>query len=160
MDWIAFSLLLLACFAAGATGVIFKPGDWYLSLEKPGFTPPNWAFPVVWTSLYIMMALAGGRAVSAGGPLLGLGMALWAVQIAFNTLWTPVFFGAHRIRLGMAIIILLWLLVAADMVVMWRIDRLAGMLLVPYLAWVTVAAALNAGIWRLNPTALKRPATP
>lgn len=94
-------------------------------------------------------------AAFAGGPLLGLAMALWALQIALNTLWTPVFFGAHRIRLGMAIISIMWVVIAVLMGVLWQIDWLAGMLFLPYLAWVSVAAALNGSIWRHNPEALK-----
>ncbi|MCT4577187.1 TspO/MBR family protein [Donghicola sp.] len=155
MDWTIFIILLAASGAAAASGVLFKPGAWYVSLQKPSFTPPNWAFPVVWTTLYVLMALAGARAAFAGGPLLGMAMALWALQIALNTLWTPVFFGAHRIRLGMVIISIMWITIAILMGVLWQIDWLAGMLFVPYLAWVTVAAALNGSIWRNNPDALR-----
>ncbi|MEL7081685.1 MAG: TspO/MBR family protein, partial [Pseudomonadota bacterium] len=82
-----------------------------------------------------------------------LAMALWALQIAFNGLWTPVFFGLQNIRLGMAVIAILWLSVAACMVALWRLDTIAGLFFVPYLAWVTTAAALNWGVWRLNPEA-------
>lgn len=143
-----FFIFLLACMAAGATGVIFKPGPWYQRLVKPGFTPPNWAFPVVWTTLYILIAIAGARLAVLPGN--GMAMALWAAQITLNTLWTPVFFGAHRMAFGMAIIAALWLVVAALMVAAFRLDLWAGLIMVPYLAWLTVAAALNWRIWQDN----------
>lgn len=146
-----FLTFLLACAAAATTGMIFQPGAWYDGLRKPGFTPPSWAFPVVWTLLYILIAWVGARlAVRPGtGPLL----ALWAAQIALNTLWTPVFFGAHRMGLGMAVIVILWLVVAVMMVMAFRLDTWTGLMLLPYLAWLSVASALNFSIWRMNPSA-------
>ena len=83
-------------------------------------------------------------------PGSGMALALWALQIALNTLWTPVFFGAHRLRAAMGIILLLWLSVAAAMVSFWELDLVAGLLMVPYLAWLCVATALNYRIWRDN----------
>ena len=148
MTFLLFLIFLAACASAAATGVLFPPGDWYRSLAKPGWVPPNRAFPVVWTSLYILMAWAAARvAVAEGG---GLALAFWALQIALNTLWTPVFFGLRRMRSGLVIIVLLWLAVAATLVASWQVDWIAGLLLAPYLAWVSVAAALNFFILRLN----------
>lgn len=146
-----FLIFLVACGAAAATGVIFQPGSWYDGLRKPGFTPPRWVFPVAWTTLYLLIAWSGARL--AGLPGAGAAMALWAAQIALNTLWTPVFFGAHRLGMGMAVIALLWLVVAALTVLAFRLDRLAGALLLPYLAWLSLAAALNFRVWRDNPGA-------
>lgn len=146
-----FLIFLLACGAAATTGILFQPGAWYEGLRKPGFTPPNWAFPVAWTTLYVLMAWAGARL--AGLPGSGMALALWGAQIALNTLWTPVFFGARRMAAGMAIIAILWLVVAALMVEAFRLDLWAGMMILPYLAWLCVAAALNFRIWRLNPGA-------
>lgn len=144
-----FLILLLACAAAAATGILFAPGPWYEGLRKPGFTPPNWVFPVAWTTLYVLIAWAGARLSALPGA--GLVMALWAAQIALNTLWTPVFFGAHRMGLGLAVIAVLWLVVACLMVAAFRLDIWAGVMLLPYLVWLTLAAALNLQIWRLNP---------
>lgn len=146
-----FLILLLACAAAAATGVIFQPGAWYDGLRKPGFTPPRWAFPVAWTALYILIAWAGARLAHLPGA--GTVMALWGAQIALNTLWTPVFFGAHRMVMGLVVIVLLWLVVAWLMIAAFRLDLIAGLLLLPYLAWLGVATALNFSIWRLNPDA-------
>jgi tryptophan-rich sensory protein len=153
MFWILFALFLLACFGAGATGALFQPGAWYRGLSKPDWTPPDWVFPVAWTMLYICIATAGARAAMA--PENGVAMALWAVQIAFNTLWTPVFFGLHRIRAGMLVLTLLWLSVAAGMVSLLQVDLIAGLLFAPYLVWVTIAGALNLSVWRLNPDAAR-----
>jgi tryptophan-rich sensory protein len=109
-----FFIFLLACAAAASTGMFFKPGAWYESLVKPSFTPPNWLFPVAWTLIYLLLAWAGYRLSLMPGSQTVL--ALWAAQIALNTLWTPVFFGAHRLLAGMVILAVLWLTVAAVMV--------------------------------------------
>ncbi len=77
-------------------------------------------------------------------------MAFWAMQIAFNGLWTPVFFGLQNIRLAMGVIVILWLAVFSAMLALWQVDMIAGLLFVPYLVWVTIAGALNASVWRLN----------
>jgi tryptophan-rich sensory protein len=143
-----FYIFLIACCAAAATGVIFKPGAWYEALQKPRFTPPNWAFPVAWTTIYLLLAWAGYRLTLL--PDSQTVLALWAAQIALNTLWTPVFFGAHRLLAGMVIIALLWAVVAVMVWLAIRIDLITGLILFPYLAWLTVAAALNFSILRHN----------
>ncbi|MEM7599170.1 MAG: TspO/MBR family protein [Pseudomonadota bacterium] len=149
MFWVLFAIFLAACFAAGATGGLFPPGPWYEKLQKPSWTPPNWLFPVAWTSLYLLMAGAGARA--AVQPDNGVAMALWSLQIALNGLWTPVFFGLERLKLGMVVLGALWLAVAATLIALWSVDTLAGLMFVPYLIWVTVAGALNLSVIRLNP---------
>ncbi|MEJ1229072.1 TspO and MBR related proteins [Pseudomonas sp. NFACC09-4] len=143
-----FFIFLLACCAAASTGVIFKPGQWYESLVKPRFTPPNWLFPVAWTVIYLLLAWAGYRLSMIPGSQQAL--ALWAAQIALNTLWTPVFFGAHQVLAGMVVIALLWLVVAAMVVLALRLDVITGLILFPYLAWLCVAAALNFSILHNN----------
>ena len=151
MIWVYFAIFLAACFAAGSTGGLFPPGPWYERLKKPSWTPPNWLFPVAWTTLYLCMAGAGARA--AISPDNGLAMALWSLQIALNGLWTPVFFGLRKMRLALAVLAGLWLSVAASIVALWMVDWVAGLLFVPYLVWVTVAGALNLSVIRLNPDA-------
>lgn len=143
-----FFIFLLACCAAAATGIIFKPGAWYESLQKPSFTPPNWAFPVAWTTLYLLLAWAGYRLTLLPGSETVL--ALWAAQIALNTLWTPVFFGANYVVAAMVILALLWIVVAAMVVMALQLDIVTGLILFPYLAWLSVAAALNFSILRHN----------
>ena len=143
-----FPIFLLTCAVAGAAGVLFKPGQWYRDLDKPVWTPPNWLFPVVWAILYVLMALAATRVASIPGNELAL--ALWALQIALNTLWSGVFFGLHRILAGAVIIALLWLAVLATSVVFWTQDTLAALMMVPYLVWGTYALALNTSVWLRN----------
>ena len=149
MIWVYFVIFLAACLGAGATGQLFPPGEWYKHLVKPSWTPPNWLFPVAWTTLYLCMAAAGARA--AVSPEGGLALAFWSLQIALNTLWTPVFFGLRRIRLGLYVLSALWFAVAATMVTLFTVDAVAGLLFLPYLAWVSVAFALNRAVLRLNP---------
>lgn len=160
MTWIFFLIFLAACFGAGATGALFPPGAWYRALNKPTWTPPDWVFPVVWTTLYACIAYAATRVAMA--PSLGatLALALWAVQMTLNGLWTPVFFGLRRIRAGMLVLSLLWLAVAATLVALWRVDVIAGLLFVPYLVWVSIAGALNLSVWRLNPDVARNAPVP
>jgi tryptophan-rich sensory protein len=143
---------LVASFAAAAMGGLFMPGEWYAALQKPSWNPPGWIFGPVWTALYTMMALAAWLVWRQGGwdkqrkPLL-----LFLVQLALNALWTPLFFGWHRPGVAFAEIVLLWLAIAATIAVFRPVSRTAMLLLVPYLAWVSFAAALNFTLWRLNP---------
>ena len=143
-----FLTFLSACAAAAATGSVFLPGPWYQQLKKPEWTPPKMAFPIVWTTLYIVSAIAATRIALQpdGAP----GLALWSLQIALNTLWTPVFFGARRMAMGMVVIGALWVVLALCIVVFLRIDLIAGLLMIPYLVWITIAAGLNWRIWRDN----------
>ncbi|MGJ8603643.1 MAG: tryptophan-rich sensory protein TspO [Marivita sp.] len=158
MFWLLFSIFLTACIAAGSTGGLFSPGPWYRNLAKPSWTPPDWVFPVVWTTLYLCMATAGARVAML--PDNGVAMAFWALQVALNSLWTPVFFGLKKIKLGMVVLTALWLSVAATMVALWQVDMVSGMLFIPYLIWVSIAGALNASVWRLNPDEAKQASAP
>lgn len=151
MDWSLFFIFLAGCGAAAATGAMFEPGEWYEGLEKPTWTPPKWAFPVAWTFLYIVISIAATRVAPLDGS--AYAMAFYALQLALNTLWTPVFFGLHRMGAGMIIIVLLWAAVACTMFAFFALDFYAGVLFVPYLLWVTVASALNWSVRRLNPGA-------
>jgi benzodiazapine receptor len=149
MTIVVFGIFFAACLAAGSTGGLFPPGEWYRKLNKPAWTPPDWLFPVAWMTLYVCIAGAATRVAFAEGS--AVAMALWGLQVALNTLWSPVFFGLKRIKAGMAVLVVLWLAVAACMVALWQVDTIAGLLFVPYLVWVTIAGALNAAVWRLNP---------
>lgn len=149
MDILLFCLFLAATCAAGATGGLFPTGEWYKSLNKPTWTPPDWVFPIAWTSIYLLSAFAGARVGMMEGS--GYAMAFWAMQIAFNALWTPVFFGLRHIKGSVPIMAALWVSVAGATVTHFQLDFWAGMAFVPYLVWVTVAAALNITMVRLNP---------
>ncbi|MBS1302275.1 TspO/MBR family protein [Loktanella sp. SALINAS62] len=144
-----FFVFLLATFAAGTTGAMFPTGQWYEKLDKPAWTPPNWAFPIMWTSIYLLIAFAGARVAFIPGA--GLAMAFWAAQIAFNTLWTPVFFGLRHWRASLIVMAGLWITVFGATVTHMMLDVWAGLAFVPYLLWVTVAGALNLSVVRLNP---------
>ena len=148
MDWSLFVIFLLGCGAAATTGAMFEPGDWYERLEKPPWTPPKWLFPVAWTVLYVCMSVAAARVAPLESS--GHAMAFYAVQLAFNTLWTPVFFGKRNMQAGMIIILFLWAFVAMTLFAFIALDTLAGLLFVPYLAWVTTASALNWSVWQRN----------
>ncbi len=149
MDWGLFLTFLAACGGAAATGAMFQPGAWYDALQKPSWTPPNWLFPVAWTTLYLLMSLSEMRVAQL--PDAGQALTFWAMQIAFNTLWTPVFFGLRRMRAALVVMVFLWASVAATTVTFWQVDWLAGLMFLPYLVWVSVAGALNFSVWRLNP---------
>ena len=151
MDFGLFFVYLTACGAAAATGAMFPTGPWYVALKKPVWTPPNWVFPVAWTSLYLLMSVAAARAAGVEGAALGL--ALWSVQIAFNTLWTPVFFGLKRMNAALVPMAGLWLSVTATCIVFFTLDFWAGLMFVPYVVWVSIAGALNLSLVRLTPEA-------
>ncbi|MEM6939743.1 MAG: TspO/MBR family protein [Pseudomonadota bacterium] len=148
MDLFLFGVFLVACGAAGATGAAFPPGKWYDNLAKPSWTPPDWAFPVAWTSIYLLISFSGARVAGMEGSAYAL--AFWAMQAGFSTLWTPVFFGLRRLRGSLAVMLPLWLSVAGATYYHWQVDFWAGLAFVPYLVWVSVAAALNVAVWRLN----------
>lgn len=157
MDWaslLAFAGFAAATMAAASTGAIFKPGDWYEALAKPSWTPPNWAFPVVWTTLYLMITVAAWLVWRASGFAgAGLALALWLIQLALNAGWSWVFFGLRRMRAALWEAAALWLSVAATLLAFAQHSALAAILFAPYLLWVSVAVALNREMMRLNPRA-------
>lgn len=140
---------IVLVFAAASTGMQFMPGEWYAALNKPAWTPPNWAFPVAWTILYLMIAIAGWLAWRAGGA--GTAIVIWAIGLTLNALWSYLMFGRHDITLALIDIAALWVATAAFICAAWNLDRNAAYLFVPYLAWISFAAALNFEVWRLNP---------
>jgi tryptophan-rich sensory protein len=153
-------LKLLGCILvsglAGAIGAVFTSRSvttWYVTIAKPSFTPPGWVFGPAWTVLYILMGIAlylVWERASIPGAVTPWAFALFFLQLTFNALWSVIFFGQRAIGLALVDIALLWLAVLATMLVFWQVSRVAGALLIPYLAWVTFAAALNYSIWRLN----------
>lgn len=146
---------ILLCEAVGllaAWATQTSVTTWYPTLAKPGFTPPNWVFAPVWTLLYGLMGLAaflvwrcGPRRPRVRGALTAFGG-----QLALNAGWSFAFFGARSPSLGLVVIVLLWGLLAWTTDRFFRVQAVAGWLLVPYLLWVTYALALNAAIWMLN----------
>ena len=125
---------------------------WYEGLAKPPLIPPNWVFGPVWTLLYLLMAYAVWRVMSAPAALPGRGraIAMFFVQLGLNALWPWAFFAARNPAAGALNIVALDLAVLATLYLFWRVDRVAALCLVPYLAWVIFATYLNLGVWRLN----------
>jgi len=123
---------------------------WYAGLSKPWWTPPNWVFPVVWNTLYVLMGVSLWLLWRNSNGQGRLAIGLFFIQLALNAAWSPVFFGMHQIGWGLAIIVGLALAIAATIAVAWDISRSASWLLVPYLAWVVYAASLNSAIALLN----------
>lgn len=125
---------------------------WYVTLDKPPWTPPGWIFPFVWTLLYVAMGVAAWLVWQRGpSPFVTTGLALFAAQLALNGCWSFFFFGLRNVGLGLVDIVLLLLVLLATLLWFWKIRPLAGALLVPYAAWIGFASALNYSIWRLNP---------
>lgn len=142
---------VLLCFAAAAIGGFYPPGDWYATLAKPPWNPPNWLFGPVWTVLYAMMGVAAWlvwRRYGFAGAALPL--AAFLIQLALNAAWTWLFFGLRQPGIAFVEIVVLWLAILVTLVSFWRLERTAGVLLVPYLAWVSFAALLNYTLWQLN----------
>ena len=146
---------IVASFAAAGIGSLFTfkaIPTWYTGLKKPRYTPPNWAFGPVWTILYILMGisvfLVWQKGLAAPGVMLAF--TLFWVQLAFNALWSVIFFGRKSKGGGVIVIAILWLLILATMIASFRVSVWAGALLVPYIVWVSIASYLNVGIWILN----------
>lgn len=148
---ITYALFLLLIAAVASFGAIFQPGSWYAGLAKPSWTPPNIAFPITWGILYVLIAVAGARAwLLAQSGQRRLPFVLYGLQLGLNAAWSWLFFGLHLMVWGLADIAVMLVLIVANIFFFWRIDRLAGGLLIPYSIWVVYAASLNAGIILLN----------
>ena len=144
--------LAAACFCVALSGAVFRPGAWYEGLDKPRWRPPNWLFAPAWTVLYVCIAVSGWlawrQAGVAGAPAAS---AAYGAQLVLNAGWSAVFFGLHRPGWALAELALLWLSIALTAALFAPISAAAAALLLPYLAWVTFAGALNASLWRRNP---------
>jgi translocator protein len=148
---------LVASFIAAAIGgaASVQAGPFYDQLVRPGWAPPPSLFGPVWSVLYLLMGIAAWLVWRDGGfRAARSALTLFLVQLVFNALWSWLFFSWHRGGLAFADILLLWVLIAATLVLFWRVRLLAGVLLVPYLLWVSFASILNFAVWRLNPQLL------
>jgi benzodiazapine receptor len=140
--------ILLVVGGGSLIGATNTPGEWYAALAKPPFNPPNWIFAPVWTTLYVMIAVAGWRIwrqARTGGA-----MTAWWLQMGLNFLWSPVFFTLQSVGLALAVIVALLAAIVAFIVLAWDRDRPAALLFLPYAAWVGFATLLNASIFLLN----------
>jgi tryptophan-rich sensory protein len=148
---------LLVTFTAAAIGgaASVEAGPFYTELIRPAWSPPPSIFGPVWTILYVLMGVAAWLVWRVGGfGAARFALALYLAQLAINALWSWLFFGWHLGGLAFADILLLGILLIATLISFWRIRPLAGVLLFPYLLWVSFASALNYSIWQLNPQVL------
>ena len=123
-------------------------------LSKPAETPPGWVFPVAWTALYVLLGLALALIINARGSRLRRpALILFAVQMAANLAWSPLFFGYHQVSAALLLIVVIFVLALATAFVFARIRKAAAWMMVPYLAWLCFAGILNYKIDRLNPNA-------
>jgi len=148
------ALCVGVCFAAAAVGVAFTspnvPG-WYAELAKPSWTPPGWVFGPVWSLLYLLMGVGAWQVWrKAGSGRAAVPLVLFGIQLVLNAAWSGLFFGLRSPGAGLIEILVLWCAILATMIAFWRRSALAGLLMLPYLAWVGFAVALNLAIWKLN----------
>lgn len=148
MSYLSFAAFFLIVLVAASSGAFFTPGEWYRSLRKPSWTPPDWLFPVAWSVLYFMIAVAGWLVWQADPT--HPAMFLWAAQLVLNAAWSWLFFGRRDMVGALVDVGAMWLLIAAFIVTAWPLSSVASLLFVPYLVWVSIATALNYRVWRLN----------
>ncbi len=155
--WLALLCFVMLCFVvAGVSGWLTRPeiSGWYASIRKPAWNPPSWVFGPVWTTLYLMMAVAGWLVwLTDPGPQRTRALWLFVIQLALNFVWSPTFFSWHRPDWAAGVISLLWLAIGSFTVAAWAVSKWAASLFVPYWLWVSFATALNFTIWKLNPNA-------
>lgn len=144
-------LICLGTASLGAAWTNRSAGEWYAMLNEPSWNPPNWVFGPVWTVLYIGMAVAAWLVWSEKGLAAArLPLCLFGVQLFLNASWSALFFGMRSPGIAFANVVLRWLAILATLIAFRRVSRLGALLLIPYLAWVSFATALNWSIWRLN----------
>ncbi|GAA4064593.1 tryptophan-rich sensory protein [Flavobacterium cheonanense] len=150
------ALVVMTCLVIGyLSGMVTRESitTWYPTLIKPVFNPPNWIFAPVWTSLYIMMGVAGGlvwNKLDGNEALVKKAFLFFIIQLALNALWSLIFFKLHNLLLASIEVVLLLLMIFETYTQFKKIDKIAGLLLIPYLAWVSFATILTISIWYLN----------
>ncbi len=151
---IGFIGWVILCFTASAAGAIasIQAKTFYGKLTQPEWAPPGWLFGPVWSILFALMAIAAWLVWRDGGfSKHRIALTLFIIQLIPNVLWSWLFFAWNRGGLAFADILLLWVLIATTIISFWRVNRLAGAMLIPYLLWVSFAAFLNYSVWQLNP---------
>lgn len=152
-QWVALAVLIVVCLAAGWLGSLATTPNiptWYAGLNKPAFNPPNSIFPIAWTILYVLMAVAAWLVWREETPARWPALAAFAVQLALNIGWSFAFFGAQSPLLGLVVIVALLAAIVWTIFAFWPVSGLAAALLLPYLAWVAFATVLNTAIYALN----------
>ena len=155
IDLVKLIISIILCQLAGFIGSIFTGPSiqtWYVTLKKPVFAPPNWLFAPVWITLYLLMGIAAYLIWRRGfdRPQVKTALTLFAVQLILNILWSPAFFGLRSPIVGLIVIIILWIAILLTIRIFIKLSTVAGILLIPYILWVSVAAILNFSILLLN----------
>ncbi|MBN1384180.1 MAG: tryptophan-rich sensory protein [Elusimicrobia bacterium] len=156
IEIVKLSACIGACLLAGVIGSIFTSSSvqtWYPTLIKPSFNPPDWVFAPVWTALYILMGISAYLILNKGfeNKSVRISLLLFDTQLMLNILWSFLFFYLHSPFLAFVEIIILWFMILVIMLRFFKLSKTAGLLLVPYILWVTFAAVLNFYIFKLNP---------
>ena len=142
---------IIVTFGVAAFASQFEPGAWYKTTAKPTWTPPGWLFGPVWGMLYLAMSISAWLVWRQRSDVkVSLPLSLYLVQLALNGLWSWLFFGRQLIGVALIDLIILTLLIALTMAMFMRIRKVAGIMMLAYLGWVSFAAALNFQIWRMN----------
>ncbi len=149
-DWLTLGIFIAANFAAASSGGIFTPGAWYESLAKPSWTPPNWAFPTVWTVLFTLNVASGYFVWQAAGWEASLPLLVYGLSLLVNAAWSYLFFGLRRLDLALVDVAALWLSILVVAILFLPYSLTAALLQLPYLAWVTAAGLLNIRMLQLN----------
>ena len=152
--WIGLLIIVTICLGAGGLGAAATTPEidgWYMTIEKPSWNPPDYIFGPVWATLYIMMAVAAWLVWKPEGfKGAATTLTLFAAQLGLNVAWSWIFFGMHQPGWAFVEIVILWLAIVATTIAFFQKSKIAGGLMVPYLAWVSFASVLNFAIWRLN----------
>jgi len=155
MKWIKLIASIIICQLAGIIGSIFTAPSiptWYATLQKPFFTPPSWVFAPVWITLFLLMGISLYLIWEKGLGIknVRIAVSIFGAQLILNTVWSFLFFGLQNPFLAFIEILILWIFILASIILFYRISKKAGIILVPYIVWVTIATALNYSVWILN----------
>lgn len=154
MDYIKLIVSILIPLIVGFAGSFFTSSSintWYSTINKPSFNPPNWLFAPVWTLLFILIGISFYLVWNKDfGNIKSWALLIYGANLALNLLWSLLFFGLRKPYLALIEIVILWFVILGNIIVFYRISRTAGLLLIPYLLWVTFASFLNYNIYILN----------
>ena len=147
-DWLSLLPFIFAVIVVALSGAVFMPGDWYRSLDKPSWTPPDWLFGPAWAVLYLLIAIAGWLVWKSAG--LGPALTAWILNLVFNGAWSVLMFGRRQIAAALVDALAMLVTIVAFMVLAWPSSETATWLFAPYLGWVAFASALNASLLLRN----------
>lgn len=147
-DWLSLLPFVGAVIAVAMSGAVFMPGEWYRSLNKPSWTPPSWLFAPAWSVLYLLIAIAGWLVWTSAG--LSAALAVWALNLVFNGLWSWLMFGRRQIGVALIDAVAMLVTIVIFMLLARPLNETAMWLFAPYLVWVAFATALNASILQRN----------